>query len=129
MLKRLDETLPLAELSGLAEAELAGRFYLACRGVPDYLMTLIRGAAAEAILRKNESIELADLARVYERRLAQQRVLADQANPFIGLLDRAALDRVQAADQARSAGVGLTPRAAKARKHQATAADFLGGRQ
>ena len=48
MLKKLDETLPLAESSGLANADMAGRFYLASRGVPDYLMTLVRGAAAEA---------------------------------------------------------------------------------
>ena len=129
MLKKLDETLPLAELSGLAEPDLAGRFYLACRGVSDYLMTLVRGAAAEAILRKSECIELADLARIFQRKLAQQRVLAEQTNPFISELDNAALDRVQPADQARAAGVGLTPRAAKARKREATAADFLGGRQ
>lgn len=129
MLKKLDETLPLAESSGLAEPDLAGRFYLACRGVSDYLMTLVRGAAAEAIERKGECIELADLARVYERKLAQQRVLAEQTNPFIGQLDKAVLDRVQAADQARAAGVGLTPRAAKARKRPPAAADFLGGRQ
>jgi hypothetical protein len=78
---------------------------------------------------KNECIELADLARIYERKLAQQRVLAEQVNPFLGKLDKAALDRVQAADQARAAGVGLTPRAAKARKREASAADFLGGRK
>jgi len=29
--------------------------------VPDYLMTLVRGAAAEAIQRKNEGIELVAL--------------------------------------------------------------------
>ena len=46
MLKKLDETLPLAESSALANADLAGRFYLASRGVPDDLMTLVRGAAA-----------------------------------------------------------------------------------
>jgi hypothetical protein len=129
MLKKLDDTLPLAEGSDLAEPDLAGRFYLACRGVPDYLMTLLRGAVREAIQRKNERIELADLARVFERNLAQQRVLAEQANPFIGKLDQAALDRVQAADQGRTAGVGLTPRAAKAKKRPAKASDFLGGRQ
>jgi hypothetical protein len=84
---------------------------------------------AEAVERKNECIELADLARVFERKLAQQRVLAQQANPFIGKLDQAALDRVQAADQGRSAGVGLTPRASKARKRPVKASDFLGGRQ
>jgi hypothetical protein len=33
MLKKLDETLPLAETSNLANADLAGRFYLASRGV------------------------------------------------------------------------------------------------
>lgn len=40
MLKKLDETLPLAESSGLANADLAGRFYLASRGVPDYLSSV-----------------------------------------------------------------------------------------
>ena len=65
MLKRLDESLPLADLSGLAEPELAGRFYLACRGVPDYLMTLVRGAVVDAIGQQSKRIELADLARVY----------------------------------------------------------------
>jgi hypothetical protein len=129
MLKKLDETLPLAKTSGLADRETAGRLYLACRGVSDYLMTLLRGAVAEAVQRKNECIELADLARVFEGKLAQQRVLAEQANPFIGKLDQAALDRVQAADQGRTAGVGLTPRAAKAKKRPAKASDFLGGRQ
>jgi hypothetical protein len=129
MLKKLDETLPLAKTSGLADRELAGRLYLACRGVPDYLMTLLRGAVADAIAGNSRCIELADLARVFEQKLAQQRVLAEQANPFIGKLDQSALDRVQAADQGRGAGVGLTPKAAKARKRPAKASDFLGGRQ
>lgn len=127
MLKRLDAALPLAEASGLAEPESAGRFYLACRGIPDYLMTLVRGGTAEALRRGGERIESADLARVFERRLAQQRVLAEQPNPFIGSWDAAALDRVQAADEARSAGVGLTPRAARKRPRPVTAAQFLGG--
>ena len=51
MLKKLDETLPLAKTSNLADREIAGRLYLACRGVSDYLMTLLRGAVAEAIRR------------------------------------------------------------------------------
>ncbi len=50
MLKKLDETLPLAETSSLANADLAGRFYLASRGVPDYLTTLARRAAADTAL-------------------------------------------------------------------------------
>ena len=129
MLKRLDESLPLADLSGLAEPELAGRFYLACRGVPDYLMTLVRGAVVDAIGQESKRIALADLARVYERSLAQQRVLAGQSNPFIGALDQAALDRVQAADQAAVAGVGLTPRASRRTSRPVTAADYLGGRK
>ncbi len=33
MLKKLDETLPLAETSSLVNADLAGRFYLASRSV------------------------------------------------------------------------------------------------
>lgn len=126
MLKKLDQTLPLAELSNLSDADLAGRCFLACRGVPDYLMTLVRGAFSEAIQRGNEQIEMADFARVFERRLSQQRVLAEQSNPFIGDLDRSALDRVQPADETRMPGVGLTPRAARARKHPVTANDLLG---
>lgn len=127
MLKRLDAALPLAETSGLAEPESAGRFYLACRGIPDYLMTLVRGGTAEALVRRSERIETADFARVFERRLAHQRVLAEQANPFIGPLDAASLDRIQAADELRSTGVGLTPRAARRRLQPASAAQLLGG--
>lgn len=128
MLKKLDDSLPLAQASALAEEALAGRFYLACRGVPDYLMTLIRGAFAEALQRGSERIEQSDLARVYEANLAQQRVLAEQSNPFIGPLDKSALDRIQPADEYYTTGVGLTPRAAHKRKRKATASDFLGGR-
>jgi hypothetical protein len=129
MLKKLDHTLPLDEVSGLASAELAGRCYLACRGVPDYLMTLVRGSMAEAVQRGNERIDVDDLARVYEQCLAQQRVLAEQPNPFIGKLDKSLLDRVQPADEARAAGVGLTPRSTRAKRRTPTASDYLGGRR
>ena len=128
MLKKLDATLPAAEPSHLAEPEMAGRFYLACRGVPDYLMTLVRGGLSEALARGSEKIELADLARVFERKLSLQRVLAEQANPFIGQLDRAALDRVQPADAARSPGIGLTPRASHVRKRSLQVGHLLRGK-
>ena len=128
MLKKLDATLPAIKPSHLAELEMAGRFYLACRGVPDYLMTLVRGGFAEALSRGSERIELADLARVFERKLSQQRVLAEQANPFIGQLDRGALDRVQPADAARSPGIGLTPRASHVRKRELKASQLLRGK-
>jgi hypothetical protein len=128
MLKRLDAALPLAESSNLAAADVAGRFFLACRGIPDYLMTLVRGGLAEALARGSERIELSDLARVFERRLAHQRILAEQANPFIGTTDASLLDRVQAADEIRSAGVGLSPRAARKRPQPLTTAKLLGGR-
>jgi len=90
-------------------------------------MTLVRGGLAEALSRKSERIEIADLAGVFERRLAHQRVLAEQANPFIGAFDAAALDRVQAADEIRSTGAGLTPRAARRRERPVSAAQLLGG--
>jgi hypothetical protein len=128
MLKKLDATVPLAKESGLAQSDIAARFYLASRGVPDYLMTLVRGAVAETIRQGNEQITLADLARVYESKLAQQRVLAEQTNPFVGKLDTGALDRVQPADQSRVAGVGLSPKASRKRKRPPAAADYLGGR-
>jgi hypothetical protein len=127
MLKKLDDTLPLAEPSGLADLELAGRFYLACRGVPDYLMCLVRGAVFEALQRGAERVGQEDLARVYQGQLAHQRVLAEQDNPFIGELDTAALDRVQPPDEERVASAGLTPRAARKLPRQRKAADFLGG--
>jgi hypothetical protein len=40
-LQKLDETLSLAESSGLKKADIASRAYLASRGMPDYLMTLV----------------------------------------------------------------------------------------
>jgi hypothetical protein len=61
MLKKLDDSLPLAESSELSAPDLAGRFFLACRGVSDYLMTLLRGALAEALARGSERMELSDL--------------------------------------------------------------------
>ncbi len=127
MLKKLDDSLPLAESSELWTPDLAGRFFLACRGVSDYLMTLVRGALAEALARGSEQMEISDLARVYERKLAQQRILAEQSNPFIGALNRSALERVQPADASRVAGVGLTPRAARSQKRPLSAGDLLGG--
>src|SRR5262249_55081182 len=105
MLKKLDETIPLAEASGLAGAHLAGRFYVACRGVPDYLMTLARGGVLEALRQGAEQVTQADLARVYESKLAHQRALAAQQNPFVGVLDAATLDRLQPLDEARAACV------------------------
>jgi GNAT superfamily N-acetyltransferase len=127
MLKRLDTTLPVAESSELAEPGTAGRFFLACRGIPDYLMTLIRGGLAEALGRGSERIEFADLARVFERQLAHQRILAEQANPFVGAWDASALDRVAAADEIRGIGVGLSPRAGRRRPKPITATQLLGG--
>jgi len=127
MLKKLDGALPLAQGSGLADVEIAGRFFLACRGIPDYLMTLIRGGLAEALARGSERIETADLARVFERRLAHQRVLAEQANPFVGPFDASILDRVQAADEIRASGVGLSPRAARRRERPLSVSQLLGG--
>jgi hypothetical protein len=127
MLKKLDGCLPLAESSGLPESDLAGRFYLACRGVPDYLMTLVRYAVAEALGRGREQIDLSDLARVYEQKLSQQRVLSDQPNPFIGELDRSLLDRVRSADDGRNPGLSLTPRAARAAPSRPSIGDLLAG--
>jgi hypothetical protein len=60
--------------------------------------------------------------------LVQPSKLAEQPNPFIGPLDKSALDRVQPADEFGTAGIGLTPRAAHQRKRKVTASDYLGGR-
>lgn len=128
MLKKLDQSLPLAEASQFAEPALAGSFFLACRGIPDYLMTLVRGGLTAALGRGSERVEREDLARVYEQKLAHQRVLAEQSNPFVGPLDHGALDRVQPADETRMMGVGLTPKAAHRRKQAVTAGNYLGGR-
>lgn len=125
MLKRLDDSIPLTKPSELAKPELAGRIYLACRGVPDYLMTLIRGGVAEAIGRNAEKIEASDLARVYETKLAHQKILADRKNPFVGDLDTDALNRLRPADEDRVPTSGLTPKAARKRKRELQASDVL----
>lgn len=70
MLKRLDGVLPLAESSGLAEPDMAGRLFQACRGVSDYLMTLMRSGVAETLGRGQERIEVSDLARVFAQKLS-----------------------------------------------------------
>ena len=125
MLKKLDDSVPLLKPSDLAVPDVAGRVYLACRGISDYLMTLVRGAVQEAIERGSEKIELEDFARVYEKRMTHQRILAEQDNPFVGKLDQGLLDRVQPADAARVATTGLTPRAARRKKRELSANDVL----
>jgi hypothetical protein len=63
------------------------------------------------------------LSAEHTERRFKQRVLAQPSNPFIGDLDKATLDRVQAADQARTASGGLSPRASRAKRRPATPTD------
>ena len=83
---------------------------------------------AEALERGNERITVEDLARVYERKLAFQRALCEQPNPFVGKVDAALLNRVTSADAGRNAGISLSARAGRKQKKTSQAADYLGGR-
>ena len=115
-------SLPLAETSSLANVDLAGRFYLACRGVPDYLMTLVRGAAAEAIWSAATCRRF-----LFRGRMAQRsRSLVGKAATKSKAVTSHRTPK--AADQTRAASVGLSPRASGAKRRPAKATDYLGGR-
>jgi len=79
-LELLEGLLPLAEPSGLAELETAGRLYTASEGVVAYLMELVRRATYLAVMQGGERLDGPLLAQAFEQRLAGLR--RGIANPF-----------------------------------------------
>jgi GTPase SAR1 family protein len=80
LLKRIDDDLPLLRDSHLAESTTAFLIYSATDGVINYVMKLLRRAAALAIEWDTEQIDLPGLAQAYEERLAQD--FKTRTNPF-----------------------------------------------
>lgn len=76
----LDESLPLADSSNLADLGTAFRIHRATGGVVNNVMKLIRRAAALALRQGAESVDSELLARAYEERLSSQN--PSMPNPF-----------------------------------------------
>ena len=80
LLKGIDDALPLMKHSHLADLKTAFLIYTATNGVIDYVMELLRWAAALAIKSGSEEIDRELLAQAYEERIAQAFPM--QPNPF-----------------------------------------------
>ena len=81
LLNVIDGKLPLKKRSNLGDPELAYRFFCATSGIMSSVITLIRGAASEALKSGNETITLKMLANVYEEKLSSTAPEFD--NPFL----------------------------------------------
>lgn len=79
-LRIVDTKLPLAKRSNLADQEMAYRFFCATNGVVANVMQIVRRAAAVAIERSLETLDLAILAETYKDRLATNN--PKMKNPF-----------------------------------------------
>lgn len=79
-MRKLDEMLPLAELSMLNEPELAKRICYACHGILDYIIELMTEAVIFARARDSERISRNDLANAFEKRHGRAH---RKINPFI----------------------------------------------
>jgi hypothetical protein len=97
---------------------LAGRFYLASRGVPDCLMTLVRGAASEVPWSARTCHRFGFLSRFPGETSAIEGPPASEKESG----DKS--PHSKAADQTRAAGVGLSPRASGAKGRPAKATDY-----
>lgn len=77
-----DDALPLPCSSHLSDHDTAFRFYSATGGVVASVMKIVRRAAAFALRRSAERIEIDDLAAAYNDQLADSN--PDNKNPFEG---------------------------------------------
>lgn len=78
-LNLLDAQLPLSERSDLTGKALAGRLFVACNGIFDYLSKLLTRAVYVAAKRGAEKIELPDLDSAFSFLHGD---VEDKANPF-----------------------------------------------
>jgi hypothetical protein len=79
-MRKLDEMLPLAELSMLDEPELAERICYASHGILDYVIELMTEGVLAARARESEKISRVDLAFAFEKRHGRHH---RKINPFI----------------------------------------------
>ena len=101
----IDKKLPLAEMSGLKEKEMARRMGWASYGVPDYIFQILNEAVSEAFLKQREKILLGDLERAFDlvfqdagkginpfKEKGPKRVLDHEGEPFHNFYDRSSPD-------------------------------------
>jgi len=80
LLDDIDAALPLAESSELSSTKLRTRLFLACNGVIDYLIQLLRRALTLAVRKGQEFIAQSDLEEAYRQLHGD---VDDVANPFV----------------------------------------------
>jgi len=118
LLKSIDDALPLMEDSHLADLKTAFLIYTATGGIIDYVMELLRWAAALAIESGLEQIDRELLARAYEDRIAQ--AFPKQPNPFNSKVEK----NQQAAKRANRAS-NATNKRVKSRKLRRSMSEVL----
>jgi Cdc6-like AAA superfamily ATPase len=79
-LYKFDKMLPLPDDSGLANGDMADRFYFASNGVIAYIIKLLRFAAEEAIEVGLRKITLELLEKTYHEQIESEK--PGQSNPF-----------------------------------------------
>lgn len=84
-LRAIDDRLPLAESSNLADSDMAFCFYKATGGIVAHVMKLVRRAAVIALESGQEKLTLEMLALAYEQRLAANN--PSNPNPFGEVLE------------------------------------------
>jgi TniB protein len=120
LLAELDQLLPLAEPSGLDELETAWRLWVASGGVMGQLMKVVRAAAALALNRRLERIDLKLLAEAFRDESGGER--RGLKNPFIGGLPERPKVVVNATT--RTATGARTGRSQSRKVTRATLSDF-----
>ena len=80
LLFQLEALLPFNEPSKLYDLDLAWRCYVACGGIPRYLMRLIRRASTLALEGEHECLDQALLATAFKQSLRLSR--SNIENPF-----------------------------------------------
>lgn len=123
LLKRIDDALPLLKDSHLAEATTAFLIHSATDGVINYVMKLLRWAAALAIKSGCEQIDHSILAQAYEERLAQD--FKTRPNPFNPQVDARQL---KTAPKRATHGIGATNKRVKPRKRKTSMSELLSHR-
>jgi DNA transposition AAA+ family ATPase len=123
LLKRIDDTMPLLKESHLAETSTAFLIYSATDGVINYVMKLLRKAAALAIESGSEQIDHSILAEAYEERVAQH--FKARPNPFDS---QVVANKGNVAAKRATRGMGTNSKRVKPRKRKLRMADVLSHR-
>jgi energy-coupling factor transporter ATP-binding protein EcfA2 len=131
LLHQIDAALPL-DRSGLAEEQMAFRFYYATRGYLGWIMQMIRYAASAAIQRDCSRLHLELLAEAYQARIAGTALGFGRQNPFTEAFSETAaevqVERAKQSEQVaqpsvskrrrkKDASTGTTPVNASLTKH------------